>query len=257
MSNSKVISLTDVSFTYRTQISRKPSFMEAARNLGRGQRSTKLVHALKNISFDVEQGEVLGIVGANGAGKSTLMRAIGGIVPPDAGEIRVKGEISALLALGVGFNQQLSGRENVVLAGLASGLSRERVEEQYQSIVEFSELEEFMDMPMRTYSSGMYSRLGFSVATNMNPDILLIDEALSTGDAHFKQKSSQRIKELRDSAGAMVIVSHSMATLKDLSTRLLWMHKGEVVAIDEPDKIIEAYSKFLKVGDINAIMEDF
>jgi ABC-type polysaccharide/polyol phosphate transport system ATPase subunit len=231
--------------------------MEAARNLGRGQRSTKLVHALKNISFDVEQGEVLGIVGANGAGKSTLMRAIGGIVPPDAGEIRVKGEISALLALGVGFNQQLSGRENVVLAGLASGLSRERVEEQYQSIVEFSELEEFMDMPMRTYSSGMYSRLGFSVATNMNPDILLIDEALSTGDAHFKQKSSQRIKELRDSAGAMVIVSHSMATLKDLSTRLLWMHKGEVVAIDEPDKIIEAYSKFLKVGDINAIMEDF
>ena len=257
MSKSPVISLTDVSFTYRTQISRKPNMMEAIRNVGRGQRSTKLVHALKNVSLDVEQGEVLGIVGANGAGKSTLMRAIGGIVPPDEGEIRVRGEISALLALGVGFNPQLSGRENVVLAGLATGLSRERVEEQYQSIVEFAELEEFMDMPMRTYSSGMYSRLGFAVATNMNPDILLIDEALSTGDAHFKEKSSQRIKDLRDSAGAMVIVSHSMATLKELSSRLLWMHKGEVIATGEPDKIIQAYSQFLKVGNINAVMEDF
>ena len=231
--------------------------MEAVRNAGRGQRSTKLVHALKNVSFEVEQGEVLGIVGANGAGKSTLMRAIGGIVPPDTGEIRVRGEISALLALGVGFNPQLSGRENVVLAGLATGISRERVEEQYQSIVEFAELEEFMDMPMRTYSSGMYSRLGFAVATNMNPDILLIDEALSTGDAHFKEKSSQRIKDLKDSAGAMVIVSHSMATLTELSTRLLWMHKGEVIATGEPQQIIDAYTKFLKVGNINAVMEDF
>ena len=231
--------------------------MEAVRNAGRGQRSTKLVHALKNVTFDVAQGEVLGIVGANGAGKSTLMRAIGGIVPPDEGEIRVRGEISALLALGVGFNPQLSGRENVILAGLATGLSRDVVEEQYQAIVEFAEIEEFMDMPMRTYSSGMYSRLGFAVATNMNPDILLIDEALSTGDAHFKEKSSQRIKDLKDSAGAMVIVSHSMATLTELSSRLLWMHKGEVIATGEPKQIIDAYTKFLKVGNINAVMEDF
>jgi ABC-type polysaccharide/polyol phosphate transport system ATPase subunit len=139
------ISVKDISFSYRTQVSRKPNFMEAARNLGRGNRSTVKIDALKNISFDIEIGEVVGIVGANGAGKSTLMRALGGIVPPDKGRIEVRGEISALLALGVGFNPLLTGRENVILAGLATGQTREYVDEQFEKILEFSELEEFID----------------------------------------------------------------------------------------------------------------
>jgi lipopolysaccharide transport system ATP-binding protein len=220
--------------------------MEAARNLGRGQRSTKLVHALKNISFDVEQGEVLGIVGANGAGKSTLMRAIGGIVPPDAGEIKVKGEISALLALGVGFNPLLSGRENVVLAGLASGLSRERVEEQYQSIVEFSGIREFIDQPVKTYSSGMYVRLAFSIATSANPDILVIDEALSVGDGAFAKKSFERIMQLKAQGTTVLFCSHSMYQVESFCDRALWLDHGQVQMEGPAAKVVAAYADSLR-----------
>src|SRR3712207_1889005 len=143
------------------------------------------------VSFEVPRGTVMGVVGANGAGKSTLMRTVAGILPPTSGRVEVNGRVSTLLALGVGFNRALTGRQNVVLGGLAAGLSREQVAAKYEDIVRFAELGEFMDMPMRTYSSGMYGRLAFSVAVNMDPNILLIDEALSVGDARFRKKSAQ------------------------------------------------------------------
>ena len=181
----------DVSVTYRTSIERKPTLKSAIRRLGRRERVIREVHALKNVNFRVKRGAVYGVVGANGAGKSTLMRTITGILPPTEGRVEVNGRVSTLLALGVGFNKDLTGRENVVLGGMAAGIPREAMEEKYEEIVAFAELEDFMDMPMRTYSSGMYARLGFSVAVHMDPDILVIDEALSVGDAKFRKKSSR------------------------------------------------------------------
>jgi teichoic acid transport system ATP-binding protein len=231
--------------------------MEAIRNLGRRSRSTKEIHALKKISFDVKAGTVLGVVGANGAGKSTLMRTIGGIIPPTSGEVEVYGDVSAMLSLGVGFNPGLSGRENIFLGGLAAGLSREEVVEKYDKIVAFAELEEFIDMPMRAYSAGMYGRLAFSVATSMNPDILIIDEALSTGDASFKEKSGKRIQELCEEVRTLLIVSHALGTVEQLCNDAIWLHKGELILRDEPKTVIEAYKRFLNVGDVATVMEDF
>jgi ABC-type polysaccharide/polyol phosphate transport system ATPase subunit len=168
----------------------------------------------------------------------------------------VQGRVSTLLALGVGFNRDLTGRQNVTLGGLAAGLTRDQLSEKYDDIVEFAELDEFMDMPMRTYSSGMYGRLGFSVAVNMEPDILLIDEALSVGDARFRKKSARKMKELCQQARTIVLVSHALGTIQDLCDIAVWMHKGELRMQGEPDAVIAAYTQFLEVGEDALTMED-
>src|SRR4051812_39594775 len=183
------IRVEDVSVTYRTSLERAPTLKGTLLRLGRRERVVKEIDALRNVTFSVPHGKVMGVVGANGAGKSTLMRTVAGILPPTEGRIEVQGRVSTLLSLGVGFNKKLTGRENVVLGGLAAGLTRAELREKYDEIVDFAELEDFMDMPMRTYSSGMYGRLAFAVAVAMHPDILIIDEALSVGDARFRRKS--------------------------------------------------------------------
>jgi ABC-type polysaccharide/polyol phosphate transport system ATPase subunit len=241
------ISVQNVSVTYRTSFEKKPTLTETLKRLGRRERIVREIEALQGVSFDVHQGQVLGIVGANGAGKSTLVRTLAGILPPTSGRIEVDGRVSTLLALGVGFNRKLSGRENVVLGGLAAGLTREHLAEKYDEIVEFAELEEFMDMPMQTYSSGMYGRLGFSVAVNMDPDILLIDEALSVGDARFKRKSFEKMRELCTEERTIVLVSHSMASIEELCDQAIWLHKGELRMAGEPEEVIDAYTTFLDV----------
>jgi ABC-type polysaccharide/polyol phosphate transport system ATPase subunit len=195
-------------------------------------------------------------MGANGAGKSTLVRTMAGILPPTTGRIEVNGRVSTLLALGVGFNAELTGRQNVTLGGLAAGLTRDQLDEKYDDIVAFAELEEFMDLPMRTYSSGMYGRLGFSVAVNMEPDILLIDEALSVGDARFRKKSFNKMRELCAQARTIVLVSHSLGSIVDLCDTAVWMHKGELKMLDEPQPVIDAYTRFLDVGETALTMED-
>ena len=184
---SPAVKIENVSITYRTTFERVPTFKTAIVRFGRGERAVREVKAVQNVSFDVAHGSAIGIIGANGAGKSTLLRAIAGILPPTSGRIEVHGRVSTLLSLGVGFNAQLSGKENVVLGGLAAGLTRKQVQERYEEIEDFAELEKgFMEMPMRTYSSGMFARVAFAVAVHMDPDILMIDEALSAGDAKFK-----------------------------------------------------------------------
>ena len=201
LSNGEVavaVKVNDLSVTYRTTFERKPTLKQALVRFGRGQRAVREVEAIKNVSFEVRNGTSMGIIGSNGAGKSTLMRAMAGILPPTSGSIEVWGRASTL-ALGVGFNQNLSGRENIILGGLAAGLSRREVEERAVDVAEWTELGDFIDMPMRTYSSGMSARVGFSVAVHMKPDILMIDEALSTGDAHFEEANA-KMAELRDSA---------------------------------------------------------
>ena len=173
--NPYAVRVQDLSITYRTTFERKPTLKQALVRFGRGQRAVREVQALTDVSFDVRTGTSLGIIGSNGAGKSTLMRAMAGILPPTTGQIEVWGKASTLLALGVGFNKDLSGRENIILGGLASGLSRKEVEERADAVAEWTELGDFIDMPMRTYSSGMSARVGFSVAVNMKPDIMMID----------------------------------------------------------------------------------
>ncbi len=222
-----------------------------------GRKQTRVIRALDGVNLDVEYGQVLGVIGTNGAGKSSLMRVIAGIVPPTEGRVEVYGSVSTLLALGVGFNPSMSGRDNVYLGGLAAGMSRDEIESRFEEIADFSELGEAIDFPMRTYSSGMYARLAFSVAATVRPDILIVDEALSAGDAKFKEKSLNRIKELRSDDRALILVSHAMATLREVCNDVAWLHKGKLIQRGQPEVVIDAYQEFLHVGKSAVIDEDF
>jgi ABC-type polysaccharide/polyol phosphate transport system ATPase subunit len=235
--------------TYRTSLERNPTLKSAIRKLGRRERIIREIEALKGVSFEVPHGKVMGVVGANGAGKSTLMRAVAGILPPTSGRIEVHGRVSTLLSLGVGFNRKLTGRENVVLGGLAAGLTRAQLREKYDEIVEFAELEDFMDMPMRTYSSGMYGRLAFAVAVTMEPDILIIDEALSVGDARFRRKSFNRMRKLCRQDRTILLVTHALGSVEKLCDEAIWIDKGQMRMWDEPHAVVEAYTDFLGVRD--------
>jgi ABC-type polysaccharide/polyol phosphate transport system ATPase subunit len=170
--------------------------------------------------------------------------------------VEVHGRVSTLLALGVGFNRKLTGRQNVVLGGLAAGLTRGELQEKYVEIVAFAELEEFMDMPMRTYSSGMYGRLAFAVAVTMEPEILIIDEALSVGDARFRKKSFHKMRELCGEDRTILLVSHALGSIKELCDSAIWMHSGELRMWDEPGSVVDAYTEFLEVGEDAFTMED-
>jgi ABC-type polysaccharide/polyol phosphate transport system ATPase subunit len=242
--------------TYRTSEERRPTLRSTLLRLGRRERVVREVQALREVSFEVPHGQVLGIVGVNGAGKSTLMRTVAGILPPTSGRVEVEGRVSTLLALGVGFNKKLTGRENVNLGGLAAGLTKDRLQEKYDEIVEFAELEDFMDMPMQTYSSGMYGRLAFSVAVNMDPDILLIDEALSVGDARFKRKSFEKMRELCGEDRTILLVSHALGSIEELCDQALWIHNGELRLWDEPERVVKTYTHFLNVKEDAFTMED-
>ena len=254
--NEVAVSVRGLGLTYTTAIDRRPTLKARVKSLGRGGKQTRIIRALDEVNLDVEYGQVLGIIGTNGAGKSSLMRVIAGILPPTQGRIEVYGSVSTLLALGVGFNPSMSGRDNVYLGGLAAGMSRDEIDSHFEEIAEFSELGEAIDAPMRTYSSGMYARLAFSVAATVRPDILIVDEALSTGDAKFKEKSLNRIKELRSDDRALILVSHAMATLEDVCNDVAWLHKGKLVQRGEPKSVINAYREFLQVGKSAAIDED-
>jgi ABC-type polysaccharide/polyol phosphate transport system ATPase subunit len=239
----------DVSVTYRTSLERSPTLKSTLLRLGRRERIIREIEAIKDVSFEVPHGKVMGVVGANGAGKSTLMRTVAGILPPTRGRVEVHGRVSTLLSLGVGFNRKLTGRENVVLGGLAAGLTRAELREKYDEIVEFAELEDFMDMPMRTYSSGMYGRLAFAVAVTMHPDILIIDEALSVGDARFRRKSFEKMRELCGEDRTILLVSHALGSIEKLCDEAIWMDKGRMRMWDEPHAVVEAYTDFLGVRD--------
>jgi ABC-type polysaccharide/polyol phosphate transport system ATPase subunit len=243
------IRVENVSVTYRTSLERSPTLKSTLLRLGRRERIIREIEAIKNVSFEVPHGKVMGVVGANGAGKSTLMRTVAGILPPTEGRVEVQGRVSTLLSLGVGFNRKLTGRENVVLGGLAAGLTRAELREKYDEIVAFAELEDFMDMPMRTYSSGMYGRLAFAVAVTMHPDILIIDEALSVGDARFRRKSFDKMRELCGEDRTILLVSHALGSIEKLCDEAIWMDKGRMRMWDEPHAVVAAYTEFLGVSD--------
>jgi len=252
------ISVQELSITYRTSFESTPTLKSTLSRLGRRNKLVKTVDAIKNISFEIPHGTVLGVVGHNGAGKSTLLRAIAGIMPPSSGEITVNGDVSALLSLAAGFNSALSAPENVLLAGLAAGMTRDEVLERVDEIIAFAEIEDFRDMPVKTYSSGMASRLAFSAAVHMKPDILLIDEALSAGDARFKVKAQKKMRDLMETARTMVVVSHGSNTIKDLCSDAIWLDHGNLMMHGDANTVVNEYLDFMKVErKASAATDDF
>lgn len=206
----------------------------------------EVFEAVKNVSFSVKKGEILGLVGRNGSGKSTILNSIAGIFSPNSGTIDLHGNSVSLLSIGVGFQKELSGRENIVLSGMLLGFSKKQVMEKMDEIIEFSELGEFIEAPVRTYSSGMYSKLAFSITAILETDIMLIDEVLSVGDAKFKKKSYNKMKSLiSDANRTVIIVSHSADTIRGLCNKVLWIDSGEVKMYGETDEVLDAYEIFM------------
>lgn len=208
----------------------------------------EVFEALKGVSFEVEEGKILGIIGQNGAGKSTMLRAIAGIFSPDKGSIDLHGNTISLLSIGVGFNRKLTGKENIYLSGMLLGFSEEEIAAKEKDIIEFADIGDFIKRPVKTYSSGMYSKLAFAITAILETDIMLIDEVLSVGDAKFKEKSYNKMKELiSDTHRTVIIVSHSLGTIKELCDEVLWLEKGEVIKIGSADEVIPEYEKFMGV----------
>ena len=208
--------------------------------------STKEYEAVKNVSFSLKRGDVIGLIGHNGAGKSTLLRAIAGIYRADNGVIDLKGNRASLMALGVGFNPQLTGKENVILSGMLLGMTKKEMEKKLDEICAFSELGAFIDMPVLTYSSGMYSKLAFSITACIDTDIMLIDEVLSVGDEAFQKKSFEKMKELiANKDQAAIIVSHNTSVIQNFCNRVIWLNDGRIMEVGNANTVIDSYHRFL------------
>ena len=237
--NRPAILVENLSVRFRQFVDKKPTLRKA---LARRQlRETAYVEALNDVSFRVEQGEAFGIVGRNGAGKSTLLRCLAGTLRPNSGKVVVNGKTSTLLQLGVGFNPELSGRRNIYLGGLAAGLRKHEIDALFDEIVTYAELEDAIDRPVKTYSSGMFARLAFSISMHLEPDVLLLDEVLAVGDQAFREKSMNTMKEVLERSGTIVFVSHSLQSVADFCDRAMWLERGSVVAIGEAGEIVEKY----------------
>lgn len=208
---------------------------------------SKAFEAVRGVSFNVQMGEILGVVGKNGSGKSTLLRSLANIFSADEGSINLHGHSVSLLAIGVGFKPELTGRENIMLSGMLLGFEEKEIQGRMDEIIEFAELGEFIDMPVRTYSSGMHSKLAFSVTAILETDIMLIDEVLSVGDERFKKKSYGKMKSLiSEKNRTVVIVSHNLNALEELCDRVMWLHEGKIQQIGEPKEVLSAYKEFMK-----------
>lgn len=236
------ITVKDLHISYRGL--KKTSIRASWKHLG---DKVEVFEALKGVSFEIEEGKILGIIGKNGSGKSTMLRAIAGIFSPDKGSIDLHNNSISLLSIGVGFNKKLSGYENIYLSGMLLGFSEEEIKEKEQEIIKFADIGDFIYKPVKTYSSGMHSKLAFAITAILETDIMLIDEVLSVGDAKFKEKSFNKMKELiSDDKRTVIIVSHSLGTIKDLCDQVLWLNDGEIVEIGNPKEVIAKYDEFMK-----------
>lgn len=236
------IEVKDVSINYRilNNVSVRRTFL-------RRKVRNEIFEAVKHVSFGVEEGGILGIIGKNGSGKSTLLRSIAGVFSPNAGAIDLHGHSVSLMALGVGFKDLLTGRENVILSGMLLGFSEKEIEERMPNIIDFAEIGDFIDRPVRTYSSGMHSKLAFAITAMLETDIMLVDEVLSVGDERFRKKSLAKMRELiSDKNRTVIIVSHNISTLKEFCDRVLWIHDGEMKELGYPETVLEHYVAFME-----------
>lgn len=240
-----VVIVDNLSVDFRVLATGKRAGSSTASKLLERKRSFQTVHALKGVSFTAYENESIGVIGSNGSGKSTLMRAITGLTPASSGAVYASSRPS-LLGVGAALMNDLSGSQNIVLGGLAMGIPREETEENYEATVDFTGIRDFIDMPMRTYSSGMSARLKFAIATSRQHEILIVDEALSVGDTEFQRRSEARIRGIRESAGTVFLVSHSMRSIKDTCNRVIWIEKGDLKMDGDPQTVIDAYQESQK-----------
>jgi ABC-type polysaccharide/polyol phosphate transport system ATPase subunit len=229
----------------RFQLQEGQTLREFIPLLFRGRAFSEPFYALRNVSFTIDRGETVGIIGRNGSGKSTILKLIAGVMAPTEGEVRVLGRVSPLIELGAGFHPDLTGRENVYLNALILGMKSREIREQFDSIVDFAELREFIDTPVKRYSSGMYMRLGFAVAVHSNPEILLVDEVLSVGDAHFQEKCLEKMHEFQRRNVSIVVVSHSMDLVRRFCDRVLLIDHGRLLADGAPAEVVARYEELL------------
>jgi ABC-type polysaccharide/polyol phosphate transport system ATPase subunit len=237
------IDVSRMGVRYDLRFTRKTTLRKSFSNLLRRGSDKTQFWALRDINLRLVHGESLGVIGPNGAGKSTLLQVLAGIIEPNRGVVEVQGHVSSLLTLGAGFDTELSGFENIRLAGAFMGLDHREVEKRTPGIVEFADLGEFIDAPLKTYSSGMRARLGFSIATAIDPDILLLDEVLATGDATFREKSKGRVLELVKDAKAVVLVTHDMNWVKEYCNRAILIEEGHLVIEGSPDEVVETHRR--------------
>ncbi|HEM61292.1 MAG TPA: ABC transporter ATP-binding protein [Chloroflexi bacterium] len=240
-----LIELDQVSVRFRLPVERVSTLQETViRWLQRRMRYTDL-WALRDVSLQVGQGEVVGIIGRNGAGKSTLLRVIAGVIKPTVGTVTTNGRLVPLIDLTAGFDMELTGRENIFLNGALYGLSRAQMDGKVEKIIDFAEIPGFVDAPMRTYSSGMIVRIGFAIAAEMEPEVLLVDEVLAVGDERFQEKCTRRIEGFRDAGVTIILVSHNMNLVRSLCSRVMWLEGGSVLGDSHPTQVIDEYRRSL------------
>ena len=239
-----IIEVSDVSMEFFTRDEKIDNLKELVVRLLRGKAKRKSVKVLNNVSFSVKKGESIALIGHNGAGKSTLLKLIAEIYKPTKGTVKVRGKVAPLLNLGAGFDPESSAKENVYLNGAILGYSRKEIAKKYEEIVEFAELGDYMHIPIKNFSSGMVARLGFAIAIDVNPDILLVDEILSVGDENFRKKCARKVNELRQRGVTFVIVSHNMGQVKSLCQKAIWIENSEVMAYGDVNEVCEKYQKY-------------
>jgi len=242
MESEVAITVKNVQKTFNVYLDKANTIKEKLLFLFSRNRKEKR-EVLKSINVEIKKGEVVALIGTNGSGKSTLLKLMTKIIYPNKGKIETNGKLTSLLELGAGFHPDFSGRENIYFNASIFGLTRKEIDERLDKIIEFSELEDYIDNPVRTYSSGMYMRLAFSVAINVNADILLIDEILSVGDEHFQKKCYDKMLELKEEGKTMVFVTHSMETVKKLCTRAIWLYEGNVRMDGNTEEVVDEYVK--------------
>lgn len=242
MINGTIISVVNLSLRYRLVRERPRTLQEYVIRLLKGKRlEYEGFWALRDVSVEVKRGETLGIIGPNGAGKSTFLKVIARVLRPTEGDLTVNGKIAPLIELGAGFDMELTGAENIYLNASILGLSRKEIEKRFNKIVEFSELGDFIHTPLKSYSSGMVARLGFSIATEVEPDILIIDEVLAVGDEKFRKKCDERIRSFKERGTTILFVSHNMSEIQRLSDKVLWLDKGHLKMCGNPEDVVKRY----------------
>ena len=236
-----VVAASNVGMTFNMSKERINSLKEYVIKLAKKQLFFEEFKALTDINFTIEKGEVFGIIGKNGAGKSTLLKLLAGVLKPASGEIRISGSIAPLIELGAGFDPELSARENIFLNGAMLGYSRKYIKEKFDDIVTFSELADFLDIPIKNFSSGMYARLGFAIATLVEPDILIVDEILSVGDYQFQKKCEKKIQNMIKEGTTVILVSHSLDQVVELCTKVMWLEHGRIKSIGKSKELCEQF----------------